>query len=474
MFRRKAATRICKSEGFYEFTSKDSFTKNILPTKRDVLQRMLHESHWQTKVAYEVVAQELVDVWVFCNVYHVSANAVALRLETLAKSFKKLHSQPKNRRKSDNYSKLVANFMADVDNLFDIFCKDDLQRRKLEELYKLRMTESDFAFYNDQKGPRLAKCLNVAEKLLPSDETFARMVGYKMQQTPSTSAQSEEQMKKAVKDSISPTSSSESASTLSSEDFVPAKRQKVTSNVQNRASLKELARISERYGLSDRAAAAAATATLKDFGIISSDDASLVIDRSKLRRERQKHRVEIQEEETALFDLVDAVYLDGKIDDTLTMVEVNGKHYRQIVKEHHQVIVGEPGEFYLSHVTTENSQGLTIAKSVLNLINNTQLADKLIKIGTDGTPSMTGFKSGFIASLENLLGRPLQWAVCMLHLNELPLRHVFQMLDGTQPLAQNHFLVQLKKLLLVRCQIGKFLPSKRLKMMTFRHFQITY
>ena len=111
-------------------------------------------------------------------------------------------------------------------------------------------------------------------------------------------------------------------------------------------------------------------------------------------------------------------------------METNGKYYRQIIKEHHHVIVGEPGEFYISHVTTENSQEPTIAKSVLNLIN-TLLAKKLTIIGTDGTPSMTEYKSGFIASLKKSLGRHLQWVVCLLHLNELPLRHIFQMLDGT-------------------------------------------
>ena len=78
--------------------------------------------------------------------------------------------------------------------------------------------------------------------------------------------------------------------------------------------------------MSDRAAAALATATLKDFEVISYDDTSFVIDRSKLRRERQKHRFAIQEEETVQFDLVNALYLDGKIDDTLTTVEINGKH----------------------------------------------------------------------------------------------------------------------------------------------------
>ena len=38
---------------------------------------------------------------------------------------------------------------------------------------------------------------------------------------------------------------------------------------------------------------------------------------------------------------------------------------------------------------------------------------------------MTGNKAGFIRCLEEKLGRPLQWVVCLLHCNELPLRQWF-------------------------------------------------
>ena len=51
-------------------------------------------------------------------------------------------------------------------------------------------------------------------------------------------------------------------------------------------------------------------------------------------------------------------------------------------------------------------------------------------IGCDGTATMTGSSRGCIASLEKLLQRPLQWTICLLHCNELPLRQVFMDLDG--------------------------------------------
>src|SRR5215469_16156040 len=57
------------------------------------------------------------------------------------------------------------------------------------------------------------------------------------------------------------------------------------------------------------------------------------------------------------------------------------------------------------------------------------LLQRLVK--ADGTNFNTGHLLGSIRCLEMFLGRPLQWDICLLHLNELPLRHVFMNLDGT-------------------------------------------
>ncbi|CAG4961116.1 unnamed protein product [Colias eurytheme] len=51
--------------------------------------------------------------------------------------------------------------------------------------------------------------------------------------------------------------------------------------------------------------------------------------------------------------------------------------------------------------------------------------------GCDGTVTNTGKYGGVIRLLEKRLQRPLQWIICLLHLNELPLRHLFAKLDGT-------------------------------------------
>jgi len=59
------------------------------------------------------------------------------------------------------------------------------------------------------------------------------------------------------------------------------------------------------------------------------------------------------------------------------------------------------------------------------------LEDRLAILGTDGTACMTGKYNGCIRHLEELLHSQLQRIVCLLHANELPLRHVFATLDGS-------------------------------------------
>ena len=107
------------------------------------------------------------------------------------------------------------------------------------------------------------------------------------------------------------------------------------------------------------------------------------------------------------------------------------------------VIVGEPGEFYLSHVTPETGTGLYIAQSIYKAVKDTERESNLSIIGSDGTATMTGPTRGCIASLEPLLQRPLQWVICLLHCNELPLRHVFKALDETT--KSPDFLLELLK-----------------------------
>ena len=100
---------------------------------------------------------------------------------------------------------------------------------------------------------------------------------------------------------------------------------------QNRMIWSNLARMSERFQISDRAAAAIANSVMQDLGLITDDDKTYVIDRSKLRRERERCRAEIRKKEQENFKLVNAIYFDGRKDATqVTMQGPNDTFYRSV------------------------------------------------------------------------------------------------------------------------------------------------
>lgn len=67
----------------------------------------------------------------------------------------------------------------------------------------------------------------------------------------------------------------------------------------NTLSLPSLALVCERTGVSDRAAAMIASSATKDLGIISDEQKLMIIDRSKVRRERKKMRKQSQNKESS-------------------------------------------------------------------------------------------------------------------------------------------------------------------------------
>ena len=107
--------------------------------------------------------------------------------------------------------------------------------------------------------------------------------------------------------------------------------------------------VCERYQVSDRAGAAIASATLKGFEIVTEKNKKYVMEKRKLRRERQKYIEEIRNKEQELFELVDSIFVDGRKDATMTKLEVNGNYHRQTVIKEHHVIVGESNGF-ISHM----------------------------------------------------------------------------------------------------------------------------
>ena len=87
MLTRRAVTRVRQHQGKYFFKSCDSFPNGVLPTERDVLQRLLYERNQQTRAAAVIVANKLYESWMHCNVYCISVDGIVFRILTLVKDF---------------------------------------------------------------------------------------------------------------------------------------------------------------------------------------------------------------------------------------------------------------------------------------------------------------------------------------------------------------------------------------------------
>jgi len=91
--------------------------------------------------------------------------------------------------------------------------------------------------------------------------------------------------------------------------------------------LPKLVMACDRHCVSDRSAAAIASAVLEDFGIVSKHDLFHVVDRSKIQRARQQKRKELQDASSSHINL-QSLYFDGKIDRTLTITKLGNKWYK--------------------------------------------------------------------------------------------------------------------------------------------------
>jgi hypothetical protein len=91
-------------------------------------------------------------------------------------------------------------------------------------------------------------------------------------------------------------------------------------------------------------------------------------------------------------------------------------------------VIAEPGGEYVTHISPTEGTGLAIATDLVAVVRERGV--KLKVLGMDGFSVNTGIHIGVFRMMEVLLGYPVQHVVCLLHLNELPLRHVLIALDG--------------------------------------------
>ena len=146
-------------------------------------------------------------------------------------------------------------------------------------------------------------------------------------------------------------------------------------------SLEQTSVTCDRFQVSDIVDAAIATSVLSDLGFVSSEDRSRIIDKGKLRRERQKRRTALQHKGD--IQGIKGLYFDGRKDKTLVQEkDEKGFTQQKIILEEHITVLAEPNSQYLSHETPTGGSGKELSLKIFECLQRRNVdATTIVAVG---------------------------------------------------------------------------------------------
>ncbi|CAG4988526.1 unnamed protein product [Parnassius apollo] len=383
----------------------------------------------------ERLAQEVLEIWRKASLPTVSLKRVLQLIRSYHDKYRSLMKPYRGRQLNKKYQEKINTFITESHRLFDVCsckCKliSDCTCSK-----DSRVPKEEIKFLLDQRTTRkmmiggvdLVTTVKNKRKLERQEKSLLRNKEIFDPNKPCCSRSLPHDDDLTIESTSS--SNSVASSPYQSPKHVARLPKTPPPPKKKKLNLSSLALACDRTGVSDRAAAIIASSVLKDVGIISTKDPSGVIDRSKLRRERTKVRSSLQDADRN--KIIRGIYFDGRKDKSLVNIKKEGKFYRKRVTEDHYVILSEPGSDYFGHVTCELGTAKGIQSTIIRHLKMKSVdLNKIAVVGCDGTVVNTGSKGGVVRLMEEELKKPLQWFICQLHSNELPLRHLLLHLDG--------------------------------------------
>lgn len=211
---------------------------------------------------------------------------------------------------------------------------------------------------------------------------------------------------------------------------------------RNYVDISNAAVASVRFGVSSHATAAIINGFMADLvkaGHIGEDKKHLICDAKKVLRakDRVMKRSAAEENSSGAECKITGIFVDSRKDNTLILQHDNttGTVRKRIIKESHMAVTEEPKGRYLTHYTPQlkNTTEKPAKQSAIVLfhwLKDRGIDRNLELIGSDTTNDMSGWKGGMLHFIEEFLNRRLFRSFCWLHINELPLRHIVEKLDG--------------------------------------------
>lgn len=272
------------------------------------------------------VASNVISIWNKAGIPTVSEKQVIQKMEHLRSNLRDIQ-----RKKGKLKMSVISVAKEESVRLFDIctcHC-DDLDDCDCVKECKIPALERDFLL--DQRSSRRMIIAGLdkvtTSKLQKMEDRVAKRLKYYSSQTHSESSftqctsgvdESEEHLDVSVD---LPDQSEHKCDDEPIEDVVVSSDSELWDCCPKRNIIKipTVARECDRYGISNAAGAAIATATLIDYGVIKSGDSATVIDRAKIRRQRDKLRASLSMAEKSSLSQKGPVslYFDGRKDNTL-------------------------------------------------------------------------------------------------------------------------------------------------------------
>ena len=141
-----------------------------------------------------------------------------------------------------------------------------------------------------------------------------------------------------------------------------------------------------RYGTSLRAGSMGFTSALEDFGV--SPEARLLAGKDALRRTKKRVFQELNDAE--VWDDLTVLCFDGR--QTKTIVPKPGfkkAHIKETMD--HYVLMSEPGQRYIGHISPESGSALNIKTKILEYLAQKNISmEGLVAVSCDGTVTNTG------------------------------------------------------------------------------------
>ena len=426
--------------------------QNVLPTKFHVLQQLQIEKENlvsagnkkpPVKSFVEPVISQLILVWKKASIPTIEERSIDKALTTLwTEGIKSTKSECSKQKWETSKNSLfdICSCKCEILPCSEFFknqdhCQDHHSECKCQP--KDQVPANELSFLYDQRGARKMFMCGVDKKTTKTlQDSEKRKAAFEEQQKKEENRKKTEleENKKATANFFPDSSDPMESSETTDPSWIPETPSSTQiPKTRNYHPLPKTAMVCDRRGVSSEAAADICNAYAEDMGFLTSENKlTMTVDKSKINRWRKTGRANADKEEIKKIGSkpVTGFYFDGKKDATLTQVQKGNRLYTKTVIEDHYVMLEEPGSTFLGHEVPLSGHGISIGVKLFRFLKSKGWDRDLLVVGADGCNVNTGNKHGALVYLEKLLGKPLHWYICMLHLCELPLRALIRDLDG--------------------------------------------